>query len=178
MKKTAVRYGLYGILTILGIFLLTWFLIDRDSGNYKKGEVIGWAGIFLSVVFVFFGLKYYRDQQNGGILGFGEGLKLGLLIVIFPSLAFGLFNVLYVEVLDPQYMEKYYNFQVEELRKTVPAAEVDSRIRKMEEQREMFSSPLIQFIVMFLSVFTVGLIVTVLSTLFLKRNAKARALAV
>ncbi len=177
MKKTAVRYGLYGILTIVLVFLVTWLVTNGERQNFKQSEIVGWTGIFLSVVFVFFGLKYYRDHQNGGVLGFGEGLKLGLLIILFPSIAFGLFNVIYVEVLDPQFLDSYYNYQVEEVRRTAPAAEVNERIREMQEQREQFSSPLVQFVVMFLSVFTIGLIVTILSAILLKRNPKPAVIA-
>lgn len=170
MKKTALRYGLYGIYTILAVFLMSWLLMSSRTDNYQTREVVGWTGIFLSVVFVFFGLKYYRDKQNGGSLSFGEGLKLGLLIVLFPSVAFGLFNVLYILVLDPQFLDKYYGYQVEQLKSSVPAAELDKRIREVQDMREMFSSPFIQFIVMFLSVAAIGLIVTVISTLILKRK--------
>jgi putative flippase GtrA len=170
MKKTALRYGLYGILTILAVFFMSWLLLSSRTDNYQTREVVGWTGIFLSVVFVFFGLKYYRDKQNGGSLSFMEGLKLGLLIVLFPSVAFGLFNVFYILVLDPDFLDKYYGYQVEQLKNSVPAAELDRRIKEVQDTREMFSSPFIQFIVMFLSVAAIGLIVTVISTLILKRR--------
>lgn len=177
MKKTAVRYGLYGIITITLLFLATWLVTNGERGNFKQGEIVGWTGIFLSVVFVFFGLKYYRDHQNAGVLGFGDGLKLGLFIIVFPSLAFGLFNVIYVEFLDPQFLDSYYNYQVEEVRRTAPPAEVNARILEMQQQREQFSNPLVQFVVMFLSVFAVGLIVAIISALLLKRKAKPAVIA-
>jgi hypothetical protein len=82
-----------------------------------------------------------------------------------------------VEVLDPEFMDKYYNYQIDQLRASVPASEFDTRAKQMQDEREMFSSPVIQFIVMFLSVFIVGFIVTIISTLVLKRNAVPKAVA-
>jgi hypothetical protein len=171
MKKTALRYGLYGIITILAVFTMSWLFLSSRTDNYEFREAVGWTGIFLSVVFVFFGLKYYRDKQNGGSLGFWEGLKLGLLIVLFPSVAFGLFNVFYILVLDPQFLDKYYGYQVAQLKNSVPASELGLRIREVQDAKEQFSSPFFQFIVMFFSVAAIGLIVTVVSTLILKRKA-------
>lgn len=174
MKKVVLRFGLYSIYAMLGFFLIEWLLLGQ-SKNYGIREISGWVGILLAVIFVYFGLKYYRDKHKGGSLSFGEGLKLGLLIVLFPSFAFGVFNVIYVTVLDPAFTDKYYSYQIEKIRDTVPASELGQRMKEMQDQREMFSSPFVQFIVMFLSVFIAGLIVTVISALILKRKAAQSA---
>lgn len=176
MKKTALRFGLYGVYAIIIFFILEWFIFRNKTGDFNLREIAGWAGILLSTSFVYFGLKYYRDMQNGGELSFGEGLKLGLLLILLPALAFGVFNVFYILVLDPNFLETYYNYQVDQLKNTVPVAELDSKIKEIQQQKEMFESPFIQFISMFLSVFVVGLIVTIISTLILKRKAAQPAL--
>jgi len=170
MKKIALRFGLYGFYTILGIFLLSWLLIGRGPDDFGKQEIAGWLGIILSVSFVFIGMKYYRDRVNNGRLGFGEGLKLGVLIVLVPAVLYGLFSVLYAEVLDPDFLDKYYQFQISELPASLTATEREARMTEMQEQRELFANPLMQFIAMFLCVFAAGLIVAVLSALFLKRK--------
>lgn len=176
MKKTALRYGLYGVYLLIA-FCLIRYLINPHPTNFDNQEIIGWVGIILSVFFVFFGIKYYRDKQNGGILRFGEGLKLGLLITLFPALLFGIYSVIYSEVLDPAFMDNYYAWQVAQAKSSVPAGELDQHLAKMEKERAMFASPLVQFIAMFLCVFLAGLIVTVISTLTLKRTDRRPAVA-
>ena len=174
MKKTAVRFGLYGLFVLVALFFISWATYRE---NYKTQEIVTWTGIVLSVIFVYFGLKYYRDKQNGGVLGFGEGLKLGLLIVLFPAIGFGLYNVIYILWLDPQFLDKYYAYQVNEVKASVPAAGVNERLKEIQDMREMFASPAVQFIVMFFSVFVIGLIVTIISTLILKRKTATPVLA-
>lgn len=176
MKKTALRFGLYGIYLLFAFCLVRYF-INPHPTNFDDQETIGWIGILLSVVFVFFGIKYYRDKENGGILRFGEGMKLGLLITIFPALLFAVYSVLYSEVLDPGFMDNYYAWQVEKVKSSVPAAELEQQLKEMQQQKDMFASPLVQFLAMFLSVFVVGLIVTVISTLVLKRKNSQAAIA-
>ena len=174
MKKTAFRFGMYGVYTMIIFFLVEWFIFGDDTKDYSVREIVGWVGIVLSTIFVYFGIKYYRDRQNNGMLSFGEGLKLGVLLTLLPALAFGIINVLYI-LLDPGFLDSYYNSQVEQLKNTVPPAELDSKLKAVQEEKEMFANPLVQFIVMFLSVFVVGLIITVISALILKRKADVHA---
>ena len=65
--------------------------------GYKIAEIVGYSTILLSMIFVFLGIKKYRDENNGGNISFGEALKVGVLIVLIPSIAFGLYNLFYIE---------------------------------------------------------------------------------
>jgi F0F1-type ATP synthase assembly protein I len=167
---------MYGVYAIFGIFFLEWLIFRNNSENYDVREIVGWVGILLSTIFVYFALKYYRDKQNNGELSFGEGLKLGVLLILLPAMAFGIFNVLYILFLDPNFLDTYYNYQLEQIKKSVPLAELDSKMKAVQQEKEMFESPFVQFIVMFLSVFVVGLIVTIISTLILRRRVTQPAL--
>ena len=73
-------------------------------------------------------------------------------------------------------MDTYYNFQVAQIKESLPAGEAALKIQAMEKDKQMFMSPAVQFFAMFFSVFAVGLVVTVISALVLRRNNK-RSLA-
>jgi hypothetical protein len=83
-------------------------------------EIAGHLSIFISMIFVFMGIKHYRDSMNGGKLNFAQGLKVGTLIILIPAIAFGLLDIVYTE---------------------------------FKAQREMFSSPILQFMIMPMTVF-------------------------
>jgi hypothetical protein len=170
MKKTVLRYGGYSVIFMV-LFFIGEMLVFAQKKDFKVQEIFGWVGIFISTMFIFFGLRYYRDRVNDGSLSFGKGLKVGLLILLMPSLAFGIFNVIYV-MLNPDFMETYYNYQVAQLKESLPAGEAALKIQAMEKDKEMWMSPAVQFFGMFLSVFAVGLVVTVISTLVLRRSAE------
>ncbi len=173
MKKTILRYGGFSVIFMVLFFLLE-MLIFSEKKDFRVQEIFGWIGIFISTIFIFFGIRYYRDQYNDGNLSFGKGLKVGLLILLMPSLAFGIFNVIYV-MLNPDFMDTYYNYQVTQLKESLPAGEAALKIQAMEKDKEMWMSPAVQFFGMFASVFLVGVIVTVISTLILRRtNSKVQ----
>jgi Protein of unknown function (DUF4199) len=172
MKKAVLRYGGFSILFVFVYFIIVR-LSFRTSTDFPTQEIFGWTGIGVSVLFVFFGIKYYRDRSNAGILTFGQGLKVGLLIVLFPAVAVALFDILYTLLIDPECVNRYYEYETNRLKASLPAEEFRVSVKKMEQEKAFFvSSPFVQFMAMFVMVFAMGLIVAVISTFLLKRRAR------
>jgi hypothetical protein len=170
MKQTVVRYGLYSAALIVVIFLATWIGLRQEAFTYDITEIFGYVGIVLSLLFIFFGIRYYRDHVNSGRLTFGKGLKLGLLIALIPAFAIALFDVLYVQLIDPKFYERYGEYQLTKLKASVSADQYEAAAANLKTQMDLFSNPFVTFIVMFLTVFMIGLIISVISALALKRN--------
>lgn len=168
MKSTVFRYGIYSALTILATAWVAFFALANASLTIQ--EVAGYLSMLLAMIFVFLGIRHFRNNVNGGVLTFGQGLKIGVLIVLIPAVAFGLFDILYTEVINPGWKEDYYSKYIENLRKSVAADKLDAAIKKAEKEKEMFANPAFQFLLMGGTVFVVGFIVTIISTLALRRN--------
>lgn len=170
MKKIILRYGLIAtvVMITIGIINLTFL----KSLSYQAQEIAGYLTLFIAVLFVFFGIRKYKEL-NGGSLRFAEGLKIGLLIVLIPAISFGLFDILYTEVIDPTWKETYYARHFE-LIKSLPAEEYAIKKKQLEDERAMFTSPIIQFLLMTSTVLILGLIVTVISSLALSRKTGTR----
>jgi hypothetical protein len=170
MKQTILRYGLYSAVFIILFFLGTWMIFGSDEQNFTLQEVLGYAGMILALCFVFFGIRHYRNQVNGGNLSFSEGMKLGLMISLIPALAFGVFDVFYVLYLNPEFMEQYYGHMQQQMQQKMSSADYQAWLKNMESEKEMFNNPAFQFLIMALTVFIIGVIITVISTLILKRK--------
>jgi Protein of unknown function (DUF4199) len=174
MQKTVFRFGFYGMGIMLVISLIL-FLTLHGKQNWEVQEVIGYISIVISLLFVYFGIRHWRDNYNAGRLSFGQGLKLGTLITLFPSVAFGLFTWLEMNVLDPEFSDKYYAYYVEKLKASTPPDQWQQALQKLESEKEMFSSPFLQIGVMFLTVFLIGIVITVISSLILQRSISLRS---
>lgn len=169
MGKTAFRYGLFGMIVMFIIQVIV-FLIFRDNYNWDVQEVIGYVTIILSLLFVYFGIRHWRDNYHAGSLSFAEGLKLGTLITLFPSVAFGLFSLIEVNVLDPDFNDKYYAHYIQKVKASTPPDQLQATLQKLESEKEMFASPFMQFAIMFMIVFLIGIVITVISSLILQRR--------
>jgi len=167
MKKAVLRYGLYSGLFILVLFSLEMFVFK----SFGQTEIAGYTAIVLSLCFVYFGLRYYRDKQNGGVLSFGQGLKLGMLITLIPSACFGFFDVIYSNVINPHFYDNYTEKMIAGLKKTAPADKFEAQAAAVRAQMKFWSQPWADFLLMFLTVAIVGLIITILATFMLKKKA-------
>ncbi len=169
MKKVILRTGIYCSLALILLFLFNIGVGKKLS--FETQEVIGYAGIILSLIFVYFGIRQFRDRVNGGTLSFGQGIKVGFLIVLIPALLFGVFDVAYSTIIYPEFYDEYCSAQLAKLQQSLPAAEYEVKAKQIKEQMELFrNNPLFQFIVMALTVIIVGFIITVISTLILRKN--------
>lgn len=168
MKKTILRFGAYGGITISVLFMISWFALDHLPMSIQ--EILGYASMIVSLSFVYFGIKHFRDKENEGKISFKKALAIGVLISLITALVFGLLDVLYTEVLNPEFMDKYYNEVSANLKASLPANELEIKLAQLESEREQFSNPVFSFTIMASTVFIIGFIITLLSSLVLQRK--------
>lgn len=169
MKPVIFRYGLYAGLAIIALTAIHFFVVMPNS-SWETSEFAGYLTMILSMIFVFMGIRYYRDHVNNGFLSFKDGLKLGALIVLAPAVCFGLFDVFYTEVINPNWGDEYFGYYVGKIKASTPPDRIEEELQKLEKNKELFSNPFIQFSLMAVTVYVIGLIVTIISALTLRRR--------
>lgn len=174
MKQVIFRYGMYGAITILALSAIHFFLI-MPNVSLDKAEIAGYLTMILSMIFVFMGIRYYRDHVNKGSLSFGQGMKLGVLIVLIPAVFFGIFDILYTEVINPSWLDTYYADYAEKIKASSLPGKVEEKLKDLQKQKDIFSNPILQFLLMTATVFIIGLIATIISSLALRRTKVATA---
>ncbi len=88
MKLTILRYGIYAMLALLVLTTVHSFIVMHNV-DYTTAGSTGYLTMILSMIFVFLGIRHYRDKVNGGYLNFGQGLKIGVPIVLIPAVFLG-----------------------------------------------------------------------------------------
>ncbi len=168
MKRTVIKFGKYSSIILVVLFGLSF--IFQESMDYSTSEVFGYVVIVVALSFVYFGIKNYRDTINDGLVSFSKALKIGVLISLIASLTFGALNVVYTEIINPDFTEEYYAHSVEKYRESLPEAEFKVKYEQLESEKDLFTNPLINFMVMALTVFIIGFIISLISGLILQRK--------
>lgn len=168
MNTTIRTYGLYSSITICVLFLLSWFL-GKDL-DFSTQEVLGYASMIVSLSFVYFGIKHFRDHENNGTVTFGKALFIGTLISLLAALAFGILYMLYIKYINPDFLTEYYEVAVAEMKESLASDEFEERLAEMESEKELFSNIWFNFLVMSLTVFIIGFIISLISSLMLQRK--------
>ena len=82
--KHFMNYGGVSALISFALFLLLYFLGMNPLGNYS------WLGAWVIVVLIYKGIKDFRDQLSEGFISYGKSLSVGMMLVFFYSLLYGL----------------------------------------------------------------------------------------
>ena len=176
MKKTILRYGAYAALAEFLTFVLCWVVIYFFKPGPDVQGNIGYVAIISPLIFVYFGIRYYRDVFNDGNISFLKAIKVGLLIVILPAIGYALIETVYVLIIDPKFYENIYSYEISQYRKTLPPADFAAKLKEIKQQLVLDKNPLFNFSMMVLIIGALGVIVTLISSLLLMRKAKKETL--
>lgn len=105
MKQTVLRYGLYGMGTAFALFLSgLWMGKDLD---FSSQEYIGYTALLISLAYIFFGVRHFRDRVNNGRISFRRAVLLGLLIASLTGIGVALADFIYTSLINPDFFEEY-----------------------------------------------------------------------
>lgn len=151
MKQSITKFGVYALLT--GAFVFLAGLYFGQSLDHGVQAIVGYGVIILSLLFVYAGIKNYRDNHNQGKVSFGQALKIGFFISLFAAVGIAIVDYIFTAFINPDFFEEY-------------AAAM--RAEGKEVQEGMTST--IGAVFMLVVVTIVGLIVTTISALILQRK--------
>ncbi|GAA4972820.1 DUF4199 domain-containing protein [Algibacter aquimarinus] len=168
MKNTVIKYGLYALISGFIFFGLPFFL--GMGVDYDYGELIGYTSMILSLLFVYFGIKHYRDKVNNGKVSLGKALGIGMLIALFSAVGVAVFDYIYTTQINPDFASEYLEYSVKKMEETLPVEEVKVKTAELKQQMEDYGSPIIMALMMFASVIILGFIISLISGLILQRK--------
>ncbi len=153
MKNTVLKYGLYGLL--VGFIIFTLHLtLGIGNLDYGTNEILGYVSIFLSLSFIFFGIKHYRDRVNNGLLSIGKAISIGVLISLLVGSGIAIADFIYTKFIDPSFFKNYEQMLIDQ-------GKQDEIIQMTSETAALF---------MLLLVTTIGFIISLVSGLILQRK--------
>ncbi len=162
MRKTVFGYGMAGGVISIMLAMINWHLIARNLG-YDASQVAGYVSIFIALLCIPLGLRYFRDTSNIGQLSFVQGLKIGIGITSITALIMGLYSVGFFQFSGEVFQEwrkKYFT-----------ADELAEAQQQLDQMPEFVMDPWFQGLLMFVIVILMGSIITLISALILKRGS-------
>ena len=168
MKSTILKYGLYAL--VAGFLLFgAPFLLGMDVG-FDYGEVLGYSAMVLSLLFVYFGIKHYRDKENGGVVSLGKAIGIGMLIALFAAIGVAIFDYLYTTQMNPDFATDYLEQSLAKMEETLSPEEFRIKSAELTKQMTEYGGSGFMAFLMFASVMIIGFIMSLISGLILQRK--------
>ena len=171
MKKTVLTFGLIsgGILSLMMLATLPFL----DKIGFKYGMVIGYSTMVLSFLLVFFGIRSYREEEGSGAISFFRALGVGLLMMLIACVCYVVtWEIIYFK-LAPGFLDKYTSYILEQMRLSGATQQlIDAKIQELQGFKKIYDNPLLNAAITFLEPLPVGVPMTLISALILRKKAK------
>ncbi len=169
MKKVVLTFGLLSGAVAAAMMFLTLPFAERIG--FDRAMVVGYTIIVISMLFVYFGVRSYRDNVLGGRMTFGAGFRAGLLITLISAVCYVVSWLVMFYGFMPEFAEQYAAYTVESVRSRGGSQlEVDAAIKQGEDAIQLLKNPVTNAAVSFLEPLPVGLLATVISAVVLRKH--------
>lgn len=168
MKKTILKYGFYGLLTGVVLFLVS--ILVTNSLDYALQEILGYVTMVATLSFIFFGIKHYRDKENNGVIDFGKALVIGLLISALVGAGVAIADYIYTTVINPDFAQEYLDRTIEIYETQYSGVELEAKKAELTQQMEDYGGSGFMAALMFVTVIVIGFIISLISGLILQRK--------
>ena len=172
MKRNILVYGLIAgiVVAVLMLFNVN-YIGETGKVSYNTSLLLGYATMLIAFSLVYVGIRNYRDKYNGGVISFGKAFKIGIMIVLIASTFYVVAWLIDYYFFVPDYMDKYSAHMLDELKASgASQVEIDKETMKMAEMVTMLKNPLFNAMMTYAEILPVGLLVTLISSLILKRK--------
>lgn len=166
MKKTVLIFGLISGAIIALLMLATLPFMHKIG--MERAMVIGYTTMVLAFMMVFFGIRSYRENYGGGTITFGRAFAIGILITLISSAIYVItWEILYFGV--PGFGDEFVAGYTTMVKNSGASPD---KIQAQLDQIKYLNNPLINAALTFTEPFPVGLIISLVSALILRKKPK------
>lgn len=162
LLKNSLTYGLItGFVSI--IYTVVLYIM-----NQIFNQALGFLGLIILIVGIVYGTKVLRDKFENGVISYSRALGSGVLIALFAAILGAIFNYVLYTVIDPDLMEK--SFQYVEERFLEKGRFSEEQIEAIMERTRARSNPLKNSIWAVVLGTLSGFIISLITSIFIKKE--------
>jgi hypothetical protein len=170
MKKTILICGLIG-----GLISVAWYVVIEQlitvNLSMDARVYFGYATMILGLSVIFVAVKNYRDNYNDGFISFGRALRIGLLVTLIASTVYVVVWLIDFTWFTPDYFDKYTAHMLADMKAHgATAAQLKAKTEEMNGAVKMYKNPLFNALFTYMEIVPVGLVISLIAALILKRR--------
>ena len=169
MRKTILTFGL--ISGAVSSLMMGVSMAFADRIGIDRGYIVGYTTIVLSCLFIYFGVRSYRDNVSGGAITFARAFGVGLAIGVISCLCYVVtWEIIYFNFM-PDFLDKFDAYEIAKLKASGASAAVLQRhVEDQNHIKVLYANPLYNAALTFIEPFPVALLVTLISAAILRKR--------
>lgn len=170
MQRTIWIYGLI-IGTIFSVVMVITIGQLHSGADFEGNEIIGYAAMIIVFSIIYVGVRSYRNNMLDGHITFKRAFRLGAYIALIASSVYVAAWLFYYYLFIPDFMEKYTEYVLNQMKQSGAAeAAIAKKTENMERFSRMYKNPVFVVLVSYAEILPVGLVVSLVSALLVKRK--------
>jgi hypothetical protein len=176
MRKTILTFGL--ISGAVSSLMMGVSMAYANQIGIDRGYIVGYATIVLSCLFIYFGVRSYRENVAGGAISFARAFGIGLAIGVISCLCYVVtWEIIYYNFM-PDFLDKFNAYEIAKLKASGASAAVLQRhIDANNQMKVLYANPLFNAAMTFIEPFPVALLVALISAAVLRKKAALKVAA-
>jgi hypothetical protein len=172
MKRTVITSGLIAGCLVSTFMAISMFYCYKNPDKMmgESSMIIGYLSMLIAFSLIYVGIKSYRDKQNDGLVSFGKAFRIGLYISLIASSIYVLVWAIEYNFFIPDFFDKYSAHMQKLAQESPNAAELKANAAHMEEYKDLYKNPLLFILFTYAEILPVGILVSLISALILKRK--------
>jgi len=169
MKRSIIIYGL-----IAGLIVTAWMIAGMFKlfgSDFIGGMLLTYSTMLVAFSLIFVSVKSFRDKQNNGVITFGKAFRMGLMITLIASTIYVLVWMIDYYYFIPDFFKWYSAHEIANMKAAgASAAEIQKVTVQVQGYAEVYKNPLYNAMYTYLEILPVGLLVSVIAALILRRK--------
>ncbi len=167
MTRLITTYGaIAGIIELILLALSMGLVADHGM----LGMALGYLSMLIALSLVFAGVKKYRDEHLGGVIGFGKALGVGLGIAGLAALFYVIGWEAYMWSTDYRFVAEFSAKALADMQARGDSADALAKAKAdMDAFAEMYANPAMRMGITLTEIAPVALLVPLISALLLRR---------
>lgn len=167
ITRYAAIYGGCSGAVIIATIIGGTALADRIS--FAGSEFFGYLVMLVALIFIFVGIKRYRDIERGGIIRFLPAFGVGLAIALVAAFVYVLVWEVYLAATNYAFINDYIDgIRHAKQAAGVTGAALDRAMAPLEAMRTSYANPLFRLPMTFMEIAPVGAVVSLVSAALLR----------
>lgn len=167
MTRLIITYGaIAGVIELILLALSMGLVADHGM----LGMALGYLSMLIALSLVFAGVKKYRDEHLGGVIGFGKALGMGLGIAAIAALFYVIGWEAYMWSTDYRFVAEFSAKAIADMQAQGASADALAQAKAdMDAFAEMYANPVMRMGITLTEIAPVALLVPLISALLLRR---------
>ncbi|HEU4717592.1 MAG TPA: DUF4199 domain-containing protein [Bacteroidia bacterium] len=171
MKKIVLTYSLIAGAIMFAMMIIPTVFFSQNQLDSGKAEIIGYTTMIAAFLLIFFGVKNYRDNYSSGTITFWKAFLTGLYIMLIASVIYVIAWMIIQPLFMPDFYQKYFDLEAATLKANgATVAQLAEAKQNADSMIRLVSNPVFKFLLTLLEPLPVGLPITVISALVLKKK--------